>query len=100
MTDLRRAYRERRKAEEFVRIEVHVPKREIELIRSPVKRISDPTVDAEWLDDLKALAVDGTVTDLKALLQRESLEGLDLPDRTACKRSAADDIFASSQCAD
>ena len=47
MTDLRRAYRARRKAEEFVRIEVHVPKREIELIRSRVKGISDSTVDAE-----------------------------------------------------
>lgn len=94
MTESLRAYRERRKAEGFVRLEVYVPKEEIELVKTIVKRISDPAARTEWLSELKVLTANETVTDLKALLQSESLEGLELPDRTGIERGTRDDIFA------
>ena len=94
MTESLRAYRERRKAEGFVRWEMYVPKGEIELVKTIVKRISDPAVRTEWLSELKALTANETVTDLKVLLQSESLEGLELPDRTGIERGTRDDIFA------
>ena len=86
MTESLRAYRERRKAEGFVRLEMYVPKGEIELVKTIVKRISDPAVGTEWLSELKALTANETVTDLKVLLQSESLERLELPDRTGIER--------------
>ena len=60
-----RAHRERRKAWGFVRLALYVPNGEIELVKTIVKRISDPAVRTEWLSELRALTANETVTDLK-----------------------------------
>ena len=94
MTKSLRAHRERRKAWGFVRLALYVPNGEIELVKTIVKRISDPAVRTEWLSELRALTANETVTDLKVLLQSESLEGLELPDRTAIESGTRSDMFA------
>ena len=72
------AYRRRLKRRGFVRVEVHVPKRDAALVRGVAQALADPTREADARALLHERFVAAKPTGLKALLAAAPLEGVDL----------------------
>jgi hypothetical protein len=71
-------YRSRLKRQGMVRLEVHVPRGDANLVRRVVKALGDPTHQAETRALLRERFQSGDEADLKALLASAPLEGIDL----------------------
>jgi len=72
------AYRRRLKKRGFVRVEVHVPKRDAALVRGVAQALADPAREADARALLHERFVAAKPTGLKALLAAAPLEGVDL----------------------